>query len=83
MPRPAMADDYPFDEVVAAVTRLRRDRPEAECYQKFTCAGCGNRLTIDEPYRFYTQGTCDKCDAVTDIEKQGCNYLIVMKGVLP
>lgn len=71
--------DHPFDEVVAQVESLRRTRPGIKCYQKFTCAGCGNRLTIDEPFRFYTQGTCDNCPAVTDIRAQGCNYLIVME----
>lgn len=75
--------DHPFAEVVAQVEHLRRTRPGVLCYQKFTCAGCGNRLGIEEPYRFYTQGTCDECDAITNIEKQGCNYILVMTVEAP
>ena len=47
-------------------------------YQKFTCQACGNRLTMDVPNTFYTSGTCDKCGEVTDIEKQGHNFLLIM-----
>lgn len=67
--------DHPFYEVVEQVEKLAADG--ALCYQKFTCSGCGQRLTIDVPNRFHTQGTCDRCPAVTDIEKQGCNYLVI------
>lgn len=73
--------DYPFDEIVAHVEELRRTRPGIRCYQKYTCAGCGARLGIGEPFKFYTQGACDKCDAVTNIRQQGCNFLIVMEVV--
>lgn len=67
--------DHPFDEVIAEVERqIAMGRI---CYQKFTCAGCGARLTIEEPNKFHTLGTCDKCPAVTDIKKQGCNYMLV------
>jgi hypothetical protein len=45
-------------------------------YQKFTCENCGQRLTIHEPNVFYAAGTCDKCNHVTDIAKNGCNYLL-------
>lgn len=45
-------------------------------YQKFTCAKCGQRLTIGVPNVFYATGTCDKCNHITDIAKDGCNYLL-------
>jgi acetone carboxylase gamma subunit len=47
-------------------------------YQKFTCGKCGERQTIDDPNAFYTSGKCEECGHVTDIEKAGCNYLLVM-----
>lgn len=75
-----MADeqlDFPFDEVVKKVQELKA-RGGFVAFQKFTCAGCGNRLTIDEPFKFYTEGTCDNCPAVTDIVQQGCNYMLVV-----
>jgi len=68
--------DHPFYEVTA--------QAEAQAakghltYQKFTCVGCGNRLTMDTPNKFYKQGTCDQCTATTDIEAQGCNFLLIM-----
>jgi len=67
--------NHPFDEV--AKTAEEKVKSGAIVYQKFTCAGCGQRLTIDEPNTFHRTGTCDQCDAVTDIEKDGCNYLAV------
>lgn len=69
--------DGPFDEVVANANRLCLQGHAV--YQKFTCAGCGQRLTIEEPCVFHTVGTCDQCPAVTDIRAQGCNFLLVMK----
>ena len=27
---------------------------------------------------FFELGTCDNCDTVTDIKKQGCNYAMHM-----
>ena len=67
-----MAKDYPFD-----VCAKDADKLIAKGYtvlQKFTCSGCGNRLTMPTPNVFYRSGTCDKCEALTIIEK--CNYLV-------
>ena len=70
-------NDYPFDEVAAEARRL----VEAgwEIHQKFTCEKCNSRLGIEEPNAFYKTGHCDKCGHVTNIEKRGCNYLIIGK----
>jgi hypothetical protein len=73
-----MYKDFPFDEVCDTARRLAVEGHKV--YQKFTCVGCGQRLTMDEPNHFYEEGTCDKCDAVTDIKKQGCNYMVVSGG---
>ncbi len=69
--------DYPIEEIDAAVSRHIANGHEV--FQKFTCIGCGERLTVEEANRFYTSGTCDKCGVVTDIKKTGCNYLLIMK----
>jgi rRNA maturation protein Nop10 len=66
--------DFPFYEVAEKAGELVR--AGADVYQKFTCQQCGNRLTMDVPNKFYKEGTCDNCGAITNIEKQGCNYLI-------
>lgn len=69
--------DFPFEEVVKKAEQLAREG--ADVYQKFTCDGCGQRLTIDIPNHFYETGSCDKCPAVTDIKAKGCNYLVHMR----
>jgi hypothetical protein len=43
-------------------------------HQKFTCGGCGNRLTCEEPNVFYSTGKCDNCSHITTITH--CNYLV-------
>jgi transcription elongation factor Elf1 len=48
-------------------------------HQKFTCARCGVRQTISEPNKFFTKGVCEECGHETDIEAQGCNYLLVTR----
>lgn len=67
--------DHPFFEIVWSASRV----VDAGWifFQKFTCANCGQRLTIDSPNRLYTKGSCDKCGHVTNIELRGCNYMII------
>jgi hypothetical protein len=72
--------DHPFYEVVWSVARM--NAAGGTCYQKFTCDGCGNRLTMDVPNKMYTEGACDNCDTITNIEKKGCNFLLIM-GMVP
>ena len=66
--------DFPWHEVAKKAEALAKSG--VDVYQKFTCSGCGQRLTMDVPNHFYEEGTCDKCPAVTDIKKQGCNFMI-------
>lgn len=67
--------DFPFDKICKEAEQLISRSPGITLYQKFTCAGCGARLTMDKPNAFFEQGTCDNCPTITDIKKQGCNYL--------
>jgi hypothetical protein len=69
-------EDFPFQDVTNEAER--QIEQGAVTYQKFTCAGCGARLTIDIPNTFYTKGTCDKCGALTDIAERGCNYMAIL-----
>ena len=48
----------------------------AEVHQKFTCERCDKRLTIEKPDVFYTRGQCE-CGHITDLELQGCGFLVV------
>lgn len=67
--------DHPFDAVCRKAEELVKQG--LYVHQKFTCAGCGNRLTMSTPNHFYEEGTCDNCPTVTNIRKQGCNYLVM------
>jgi hypothetical protein len=67
--------NYPIAECSEVAEKLIENG--CKVFQKFTCSGCGKRLTIDEPNIFYTSAKCDECPAITDIAKDGCNYLVV------
>jgi hypothetical protein len=68
-------EDYPLMEIAEAAEIVASQGGIA--YQKFTCGGCGARLTIDEPNKFYTRGECDQCHFTTNLEETGCNFLAV------
>jgi hypothetical protein len=52
----------------------------ATVHQRFACEACGNdTLGIEKPNVFYTSGSCDLCGHVTDLQKTGCNYLVMAK----
>lgn len=72
-----MFRDFPFGEVVTKAQAL--SDAGHEVFQKFTCDGCGARLTMDEPGKFFETGTCDKCETVTNIKRKGCNFLLHMR----
>lgn len=70
-----MAEDYhdiPASVWMAQVLPLVAEG--SHVHMKFTCAYCGNRLTIEESNVFYVQATCDKCGQITTNEKGG--YLL-------
>ena len=67
-------NDYPFNEVCAQARAYAEQG--FNVYQKFTCSGCGNRLTIEEPNKFYETGSCDNCSTITNIREKGCNYML-------
>ena len=69
-----MPKDFPINEC-----RARADVAIGRgftIYQKFTCAQCGNRLTMDVPNAFFTTGGCDRCGHVTDIVVCGFSAVI-------
>lgn len=70
--------NYPFVDV--SVQAGERVLAGDVVYQKFTCGGCGSRQYIDVPNVFYTTARCEACGATTDVEKAGCNFLLVSGG---
>jgi DNA-directed RNA polymerase subunit RPC12/RpoP len=65
----------PFYEVVANAEKRMADGWEV--YQQFNCAKCGVKQTMPDADKFYTQGRCEECGHVTDIEADGCNFMAV------
>lgn len=65
--------DFPFEEVVRSAEQKIEEG--YTIFQKFTCVGCGQRLAMDVPNTFYETGGCDKCNVITNIKHNGCNYL--------
>ena len=53
---------------------------KATFYQKWTCAQCWRRNTMDVPNKFFELAHCQHCNHVTDIKRSGCNYLLIMRS---
>lgn len=49
----------------------------ATVFQQFLCGNCGVKQTIGTPNQFFTQGKCEECGHVTDLDITGCNYMAV------
>lgn len=49
-------------------------------FQQFTCAHCGAKQTIGEPNTFYLTGSCEECGGLTNIKKDGMNYMVVLQS---
>lgn len=47
-------------------------------HQKFTCAKCGARQTMDEANVFFTKGECEECKHITDLIDRGCGYAVIL-----
>jgi hypothetical protein len=71
--------DYSILECVEMAERLP---PEAIFHQKFTCTKCGARQTMAQPDTFFVEGSCEECGHITNINKAGCNLLVIMHGKL-
>lgn len=71
-----------FYAVIAeAEQKVAESGGAVQVFQKFTCGGCGRRLTMDVPNSFYKEGSCDNCHHITNIEQAGCNYLLIAVAV--
>ena len=69
--------DFPFYECAAAAEKLVTEGGgKVNIHQKFSCSKCGARQTMEEPNKFFKTGRCEECGHMTNIEKQGCNYLV-------
>jgi len=65
---------HPFNECVTAAEEFMNRGHRI--FQQFNCAACGAKQTMDIPNVFYRTGKCEECGHVTNIEKDGCNYML-------
>ncbi len=45
--------------------------------QKWTCVGCGQRITGGNVNVITERGHCQHCNTNTDITVHGCNYMLI------
>jgi hypothetical protein len=69
-------NDYPLEECAKALEE--RVAEGYTFYQKWTCQGCGARITGNTANKLFTSGHCEHCNHVTNITVTGCNYLLAM-----
>jgi len=69
-------NDHSLKACVLGVQVLLSKHPNATFFQKWTCAGCGKRITGNTPNKFFKYGHCEECGHTTDINKTGCNYAV-------
>lgn len=65
---------HPFEECLKQAYKLAQAGHRV--YQQFNCAKCGAKQTMDTPNAFFEQGGCEECGHITDIKKDGCNYML-------
>jgi hypothetical protein len=65
---------HPFYEVAAAAgNQIKRG---SWVWQQFICARCAAKQTMEIKNMFFKAGKCEVCGHITDIEKDGCNYMM-------
>jgi hypothetical protein len=69
---------HPFYEVAA--NAHARSLEGWTTFQQFNCAHCGVKQTMDDANVFHKKGKCEECGQITDIEKDGCNFMAVSRG---
>lgn len=69
---------HPWQDVLDTADKAVKQG--ATVYQQFKCAHCGAKQTIDTPNSFHRTGSCEECGKLTNIEKNGHNFMLVMGG---
>lgn len=67
---------HPFEDCVRIAAAQVRNG--VEVYQQFLCEHCRVKQTIESCNAFHTHGKCEECGKVTNIKKNGCNYMTIL-----
>jgi len=65
---------HPFYDCVRDAEKIMQTGNSV--YQQFNCAHCGVKQTMDTSNVFFKTGKCEECGKITDIESDGCNYMV-------
>jgi len=68
--------DHPLEACAERIAEIMQAAPTTQFYQKWTCAKCGERVTMSIPNKLFTRGFHEDCGFTTDIRKSGCNYML-------
>lgn len=68
--------DVPYDEC-CAMAKSYFDMG-ARVFQKWTCDGCGDRVTASKPNAFYKYAMHEDCGHITNIMEKGCGFMLIM-----
>jgi hypothetical protein len=66
---------YPWNEVCITVDKIIKGG--ANCYQQWNCEHCGAKQTMENANVFSVFGNCEECKKITNIKKNGMNYMVV------
>ena len=70
--------DFPLTEVATACDSLIKRG--SFILQKWTCDGCGQRVTAQNINVLCQHGHCQHCGRVTDLTVKGCNYALIQSS---
>jgi len=66
---------HPFYDCAARADQLVKQGHDV--YQQFNCAHCGTKQTMERANYFTKFGDCEECGKRTNIEQDGCNYMVL------
>lgn len=67
--------DFPLAEIETICERAIQNG--GFILQKWTCAGCGQRLTGSNINVLVHKGHCQHCNTFTDLDQRGCNFALI------
>jgi len=67
---------YPLNDVAKNAAKYANEG--VTIHQQWLCSHCHVKQTMGEANIFYTCGECEECGQVTDIARDGCNFVAVI-----
>lgn len=68
--------NVPVEQCMEDASRVIERHPGSLVWQKWDCAHCGSRQTMETPNTFYDSGRCESCGEVSPITH--CNFLLAL-----